>query len=93
MSILEDLYSGKVYPLEKIVPQDERYRPTNEKIGELREYFKENLSPEDCEKFKQWSSLMYESQYMDSYANFAYGFRLGIMLLLDVLTGFEEPEE
>lgn len=93
MSILDDLYSGRIYPFEKILSKDKQYRPTNEKIGELREYFIEKLPPGDREKFNQWNHLIHESNYMDSYANFAYGFRLGIILLLDVLTGFEPLKE
>ena len=39
MSVLEDLYSGKIYPLENIVSHNPAYRPTNEKIGDMRSYF------------------------------------------------------
>lgn len=93
MSVLEDLYSGKIYPSEIIVPRDEEYKPINRKIGEMREYFSGRLSPEDKEKFEQLSNLIHESIYMESYANFSYGFRLGVMLMTDVMTGYEEPEE
>lgn len=32
MSVLEDLYSGKIYPLENIVSHNLAYRFTNEKM-------------------------------------------------------------
>lgn len=93
MSILEDLYTGKIYPFEDIVSKDKNYCPVNKKIEELQEYFCKKLSIEDRENFEQWNNLIHESHYMDSYANFAYGFRLGSMLLLDVLAGFQPSEE
>lgn len=93
MSILEELYTGKIYPFEDIVSKDKNYCSVNKKIEELQEYFCEKLSIEDREKFEQWNNLIHESNYMDSYANFAYGFRLGSMLLIDVLAGFQPSEE
>ena len=41
---------------------------------------------EDREKFKEWNQLLHESNCMDAYANFAYGFRLAFILFLDLLT-------
>lgn len=93
MSVLKDLYNGKIYPLEAIDPEDEEYGKTCEKIGEMREYFEKKLSPEDREKFEEWNRLIHNSAYMEDYANFAYGFRLGLALMFEVLTGYEMPEE
>lgn len=93
MSILEDLYSGKIYPSEEIVPKEKNYRSINKEVGEFREYFREKIAPEDKEKFSQWDTLVHDTHYMECYANFSYGFRLGIMLLIDVLTDYEASEE
>ncbi|MDY3017627.1 MAG: hypothetical protein SOR79_10845 [Blautia sp.] len=93
MSVLEDLYSGKIYPLENIVSHNPAYRHTNEKIGDMRNYFSEKLLPEDREKFKEWNQLIHEANYMDAYANFAYGFRLAFMLFLDLLTENPKTDE
>lgn len=93
MGILKDLYNGKIYPLDAIVPQDEEYRKTGEKIGEMRSYFEGKLPPEDKEKFARWNQLINEDCYMEAYANFAYGFRLGMLLMFDTLAGCEPPED
>ena len=93
MGILEKLYNGQIYPFEEIVPQDKEYRTTNRKISEIREYFYENLSPEDREKFEEMNKLSRESAHMEFYANFAYGFRLGVLLMCDVFTGYRESDE
>lgn len=89
MSILEDLYSGNLNPFESITPQDSTYRSTNREIGKLQNYFQKNLPPESKEKFNHLNQLMQEIHYTDCLENFSYGFRLGILLLLDVLTGHE----
>ena len=38
MSILDDLYNGRIYPFEQIVPADKNYRPVNAKVGEMRDF-------------------------------------------------------
>lgn len=91
MSILEDLYSGRIYPCEIILPKDEKYRETNDKIEEMRDYFEGKLSPEDKEKFAQWNQLIHESEFMNAYENFAYGFRLGVALIFETLAEYEPP--
>ncbi len=93
MSVLDDLYNVKIYPFEQIVSTDKNYRPVNTKVGEMRDYFMEKLPPDDREKFSQWNRLIHEIDYMDSYANFVYKFRLGFLLCFETLTGFELPEE
>lgn len=87
MNILEELYNGKIYPFENIIPQDKKYQEINGRIGELREYFSGKLSAEDKEKFENWNDLIYESRYMEDYENFAYGFRLGVRLIIDAMPG------
>lgn len=93
MGVLEDLYIGKMYPLENIVSHNPAYRHTNEKIGDMRNYFSEKLLLEDREKFKEWNQLIHEANYMDAYANFAYGFRLAFMLFFDLLTENPKTDE
>ena len=92
MSILDDLYSGRIYPLEKIIPKDPNYRSVSNEIGELRKFFREKTAPEDKEKFNRWNQLIHEAHYMECYENFAYGFRLGALLFTDVISGYEPTE-
>ena len=66
MSILEELYNGRVYPFEDIVPQDKTYRTSNRKVCEIREYFSESLSPEDKEKFEEMNQLHHESTCIEA---------------------------
>ena len=93
MSVLKDLYNGKIYPCEVIVPQEEEYRQMSVQMEKLREYFAEKQPQEDKEKFEEWNRLILETGHMEEYANFAYGFRLAVMLMADVLTGTNESEK
>lgn len=93
MSILEDLYNGRIYPLEEIVPKEKNYRSISKEAGVFREYFREKIAQEDKEKFNQWDTLVHDTHDMECYANFSYGFRLGILLLINVLTDYEPTKE
>ena len=93
MSILEELYNGRVYPFEDIVPQDKTYRTANRKVCEIREYFSVSLSPEDKEKFEEMNQLLHESTCIEAYENFTYGFRLGVLMMCDVFMGYGESDE
>lgn len=93
MSVLEDLYSGNIYPSEHIVPQNKNYRPFSKEAGNLRNYFQQKMPVEDKEKFIHFDQLIQEVHSMECYENFAYGFRLGVLLLLDILNGYEPSEE
>lgn len=93
MGIIKDLYNGELYPFENINPQDKEYQKTEIKTGEMKKHLWEKMSPEDQEKFEEWNRLQHECRCMEAYANFAYGFRLGIMMMVDVLAGYIQPDE
>lgn len=84
MSVLEDLYNGKIYPLEEIIPQNEEFRFLERKIGSEREYFADGLSDEDKKRFEKMNEMIYKCELMSDYASFSYGFRLGAMLLFEI---------
>lgn len=84
MSLLEELYNGKVSPVENIIPKNTDYRRIADEVGTERKYFSTRLSPEDKERFEKWNSLIYQYEEMTEYANFSYGFRMGAMLVLEI---------
>lgn len=92
MSILEDLYNGKIYPMENIVPENPEYRAVSQEIADMRKYFAEKMSIEDREKFQQWNRLIHESCGMEAYENFSYGFRLATLLFMEVLRDYKISE-
>ncbi len=91
-SILEKLYAGEFYPAENILPEDPAYRGMCETVGKERHYFADKLSDGDRERFEQWNDLVSDTQAMDDYANFAYGFRTGMLLMYETFSGGEIPD-
>ena len=84
MSILEDLYNVKLYPLEDIIPQNEKYRPLCEEISREQERLLEKLATEDKEILQNYNKLLHEYERMSEYANFSFGFRLGARLVFEI---------
>lgn len=84
-SILESLYNGEVYPFEQIVSHDPEYRPTCRKISELARTIKESLPQPEAKLFDEIENLQVNTSTMHGFANFTYGFRLGILLTLELL--------
>lgn len=92
MSILEKLYNGDVYPAQDIVCNTPEYRELFNKINEERQYFMKQLSPEDEDRFDEFENLLSESSSMYAYANFVYGFKLGTMLMCEVIKDNAKPD-
>ncbi len=91
MSILKDWYNGQLYPAEEIVPREEKYRQLQRKIEQERGYFEAQFTPKDRERFDALNCLMLEQSSLYAYANFAYGFKLGLLLLCEVITSTSGP--
>lgn len=85
MSILKDLYNGKIYPFETVVPQDEEYYPLSKEIAEERQYLQSKLPDGDKERLEKYDNMVYQTEIMLNYAYFEEGFRLGAMLLYESL--------
>ena len=89
-TILEELYDGNIYPDELIISKDPEYRPLNKKISEAMEMWKKKLSEGDFEQLEALLDLRCKSSSLDATASFMYGFRLGAVIMIEVLTGKEE---
>ena len=89
MSILKRLYMGNLCSIEEAIPPDADYRSLSNKIGEEREYFAEKMFAEDKERFEKWNKMIFRYEDMTEYANFTQGFKLGVMLALEIFSGSE----
>lgn len=85
MSILKDWYDGQLYPAEEIVPREEEYMQLQHKIEQEREYFEAQFTTRDRERFDELNSLILEQSSLYAYANFAYGFKLGLLLTFETI--------
>ncbi len=88
--ILEELFYGHIYPFERIVPQDPRYRPLGQKISALQETLEKKLPAEDYQALEDLLDLSCDSSVMEAYASFEYGFKLGALVMIAVLGGTGE---
>jgi hypothetical protein len=88
--ILEELYAGQISPDELIVPKDPQYRPLNQKISDALKTWCEKLSETDYQQLEALLDLRSQTDAMEATAAFAHGFKLGALIMIEVLTGREE---
>ena len=89
-TILEELYDGNIYPDELIISKDSEYRPLNQKISDTMKIWRNKLSEADYEQLEAIMDLRCKSNSMEASASFMYGFKLGALIMIEVLTGKEE---
>lgn len=89
-SIIKALFRGEIMPEERIVPDEPAYWPAEHAIWDEKKYFEERLTQEDKARFKKLDDLYCQSTTLYGAQSFQYGFKLGIMLMVDVFTGKEE---
>jgi len=82
-TLLQQLYDGEIYPAEQPVPQNPQYRELCRKLGEEKEYLREQLSASDRERFDAMENLSQEIENLYSYDDFSCGFRLGAGLMIE----------
>jgi hypothetical protein len=92
-SILEELYYGRIHPFERIVPQDPEYHSLNRKISGIRQTWREKLPAEDYRALEEFLDLYCDSSVLEACASFGYGFKLGALIMLEVLGGKGELVE
>ena len=89
--LLEQLYDGEFFPAEQILSTDPDYRPTCKKVSEKMKWLSSRMGDEEKKHLDELAELIAIRGSMDSYASFAYGFRYGALLMLEVLTGEDHP--
>lgn len=89
-SILEELYEGNIYPDELIVSKDPEYRPLNKRISDMLAMWKKKLSEDDYNQLENLLDLRSQSSSMEASESFMYGFKLGTLIMMEVLNGKED---
>lgn len=85
MKLIEELYYGELCPSKHTFPDCEEYWDLTDAMGNERGYFYNECSEEDLEHFKKYLDLEQRYDEMISYVNFECGFKLGLMLSLELL--------
>ena len=83
--ILKDLWSGRFYPAETVVPTDPKYREINRGISESMEHLKAQLPREQFTLVEQILEQMTLAHSMELESQFCYGFAAGIRLQQEVV--------
>ena len=82
--ILEDLWSGRFYPAETVVPTNPEYREVNREISEKMERLQAQLSREQFTLVEQILEQMTLAHSLELESQFCFGFAAGMQLQLEV---------
>ena len=82
--ILEDMFNGRYYPSEKVVPETERYIQANREVSKILARLSERLSKEDMELVERMHELISIADNETGVCYFKYGFASGAIMMLDI---------
>ena len=82
-SILQKLYDGEVFPSENIRVDTLEYRKIKTALAAEKERLLKTLSDDNREIFDKIEELYSELFDTYSYAGFAHGFKLAVLLILE----------
>ncbi len=69
---------------------DPQYRPLNQKIASEMKAWQSKLSEADYERLEALMDLRCQSGAMEISASFVHGFKLGALIMIEVMNGREE---
>jgi hypothetical protein len=84
-SLLEKLFYGNIRPDEHIHPDYPEYKLLNEKILNVIESYHKKLTAEEYDELEELIDLLGQTTSMFSAAAFTEGFRLGALVMIEVL--------
>lgn len=91
--VLDDLYSGNIYPAEQVVSHEKEYRKLHRHTRELLNEMEEKLSKEQMDLVNQFHTHVIDVHCMEVEAQFQYGFSLGAMLMKEVYELLKSNED
>ena len=86
-SILEEFARGNIDPHNGSIRRGSTYDKTLKALVENENKLSDGLDGELAEIFKQYVDLQGEVQQMDGRDKFIYGYRLGVLMTVEVFTG------
>ena len=84
-SIISKLYYGEISPCEKPAPNTEHFRENRSTIRSTEEKLLEQF-PKCKELLNEYTDALRIEAQLESEADFTRGFRLGILIALEVMT-------
>ncbi|MBW7473999.1 hypothetical protein K0T92_04535 [Paenibacillus oenotherae] len=89
-SIIEHLYNDNLLLSAHAATKDSQYRVSGNKINDEMDKWRAKLTKEDYDKLIDLLDQHAQIHDMDTTASFAYGFKLGASIMLEVLNGRSE---
>ena len=87
MYILHDLWNGELYLAERNCPTDEQYRTARKHMVEQEDLFWKELSHAGKHAYEAFQDARSDLIWQDNQNAFVQGVRIGVQLMLDVLSG------
>ena len=84
-SIISKLYYGEISPCEKPAPNTERFKENRDMIHSAEEKLLEQF-PKCKELLSEYADALRIEAQLESEADFARGFRLGVLIALEAMT-------
>ena len=78
--ILEEMFNGRFYPCETVVPTSPEYRKAVQTCAELMDQLSQRLSKEDYELVQELRAQTAIAQCEESESHFKYGFSAGLLV-------------
>ncbi|KUO72009.1 MAG: hypothetical protein APF77_05350 [Clostridia bacterium BRH_c25] len=89
-SILEELYISNMYPDKLIISKDPEYCLLSQKISDILEMWEKKFSENDYDQLETLLDLRSQMGSMEASESFINGFRLGALIIIEVVTGKDE---
>ena len=84
-SIVEKLYYGEISPCSRPTPTTERYMKAKEEVGQYEEAILAKYT--DCkELLESYTDAIHTTAACEGLQDFEEGFKLGALIMLDVMT-------
>ena len=82
--ILENLFNGKIFPYDNLVPKDPDFPKLAKNVNDTENYLRSLLSDKDKATFEELIIMRDDLSAMENLEAFSRGFRLAFMLVVDV---------
>lgn len=88
--LIEQLYNDSLSIDEKAISNNPEYRQISRQISDYVQSWKEQHSEDEWQELEHLLDLYAQTHSMELTATFTNGFRLGVGLMIETLTGQEE---
>lgn len=84
--LLESLFYGNICPVESIRATNPEYKLVSKEISKMIDAYQHKLSAEDFNELEKLIDLLGKSASMYAAATYSEGFRLGALIMVEVLS-------